>query len=121
MGAVSYFCVVGLENAFNVSLTIPPHLSCWAIHKTNAENQRITLSRVKKGLLLFDEKPLRDLAWGKKNADAKGINVVRVVGALSRLFDNHRGVIGTCEVVFSGSLCWVCGIIVIFAGWKEDS
>jgi hypothetical protein len=23
------------------------------------------------------------------------------------------------EVVFSSSLCWVCGIIVIFAGWKE--
>ncbi len=62
VGEVSYFCAVGLEIAFNVSLTIPPHLSCWVTHKTNAENQRITLSRVKNGLLLFDEKPLRALA-----------------------------------------------------------
>ena len=62
VGAVSYFCAVGLKNAFNVSLTIPPHLSCWAIYKTGAENQRITLLRVKNGLLLFDEKPLCALA-----------------------------------------------------------
>ena len=62
VGAVSYFCAVGLEIAFNVSLTIPPHLSCWVTHKTDTENQRITLLRVKNGLLLFDEKPLCALA-----------------------------------------------------------
>ena len=62
VGAVSYFCAVGLEIAFNVSLTIPPHLSCWAIYKTGAENQRITLLRVKNGLLLFDGKALRVFA-----------------------------------------------------------
>lgn len=57
-----YLCAVGVKIAFNVSLTIPPHLSRLAARKTDAENQRITLLRVKNGLLLFDGKALRVFA-----------------------------------------------------------
>jgi len=62
VGAVSYLCAVGVNNAFNVSLTIPPHLSSWTTCKTSAGNQWIAKSEVKKGLLLFDGKALRAFA-----------------------------------------------------------
>ena len=55
VGAVSYLCAVGVKNAFNVSLTIPPHFYCLATCKTDTENQRITKLFVKNGSLLFDE------------------------------------------------------------------